>query len=212
MTDDETEVSVGAQVPQVLGDVDGALVELVPVDQLVVHPRNPRQGDVGAIVESVQENGFFGALVVQRSTRHVLVGNHRLQAAILLGMQEVPVQWVDVSDRHALKILLADNRTNDRAAYDNAQLSELLQALLAEGELVGTGYDADDVAELAKLVEGGWDADVGDKADVDPEAPQPDPNAVQWVITAPPALRMEVQEVLDMLADRLGERVTVREK
>jgi ParB-like chromosome segregation protein Spo0J len=188
------------------------VVELVDVGVLRLHPENPREGDIGAIAESIRENGFYGAVVAQYRTGHVLVGNHRLQAAQLLGMAQVPVLWVDVDDQRALKIMLADNRTNDRASYDNAVLNTLLQRLAADGELVGTGYDDEDVAELAKLVEGGWDADVGDKADVDPEPPDPEAGtSVQWTITAPHALRLQVQEVLDMLEDRHGAQVVVRE-
>jgi hypothetical protein len=55
--------------------------ELVEVGELEPHPDNPREGNVDAIAESVEANGFSGAIVAQRSTGHVLAGNHRLLAA-----------------------------------------------------------------------------------------------------------------------------------
>jgi len=126
-------------------------VELAPTANLTPHPRNPRQGDVGAIHESIQENGFYGALVVQRSTGHVLVGNHRLRAAVQAGAESVPAMFVDVDDATALRILLADNRTNDLASYDEAELAALLQGIMADaGTLAGTGYDGDALDELLK--------------------------------------------------------------
>jgi len=55
--------------------------EEVALSRLKVHPQNANQGDFGAIQESVQENGFFGALTVQRSTGRILAGNHRYEVA-----------------------------------------------------------------------------------------------------------------------------------
>jgi hypothetical protein len=122
--------------------------EVVPTSRLKHHPRNPRRGDVDRIAESMDVNGVFGALVVQRSTCHVLAGNHRLKAARKLGIETLPVTWVDVDDATAHRILLADNRTSDLGSYDDTQLAELLQALDNDGGLLGTGYDGDDLAEL----------------------------------------------------------------
>ena len=125
--------------------------ETVPIDTIRPHPRNPRQGDVGAIHESIEANGFYGVVVAQRSTGHILAGNHRWLAAQHAGATEVPVVWVDVDDDHALRILLSDNRTNDLAGYDTESLVELLQGIHASGGgLVGTGYDGDDLDELVK--------------------------------------------------------------
>lgn len=93
-------------------------MESVALSSLKPHPKNPRQGDVGAIYESIEANGFYGAVVAQKSTGHVLAGNHRMLAAQHAGAGSVPVVWVDVDDETALRIPLADNRTNDVASYD----------------------------------------------------------------------------------------------
>ena len=91
-------------------------IEMVDTDSIDPHPENPRVGDIGAIINSMRTNGFFGALIAQKSTRHVLVGNHRLHAATWLKMPQVPVIWVDVDDVKAKKIMLADNRVSDLEA------------------------------------------------------------------------------------------------
>ena len=87
-----------------------------------VHPENARQGDIGAICQSIEHNGFFGACVVQESTGYILVGNHRYQAAAYSGASTVPAIFVDVDDERALKILLVDNRTNDLAHITTLRL------------------------------------------------------------------------------------------
>lgn len=124
--------------------------ELVAVADLRPHPRNPNTGNVEAIQASIEENGFYGAVIAQRSTGHILVGHHRYQAAVQSGAQQVPVIWVDVDDTRALKILLADNRTAELATRDEEALAQLLQELAADDPagLIGTGYDADDLDTL----------------------------------------------------------------
>jgi len=157
--------------------------ELVPVDALRQHPRNPRKGDVQAIVDSIAANGFYGAVLAQKSTGYILAGNHRWLAAKDAGATEVPVIWLDVDDDHALRILLADNRTNDLASYDDNALAELLKEIHeAHGNLLGTGYDGDDLDQLL--------ADLG-------KAPDPGP--------APEAQVDRAEELREKWATEVGQ-------
>ncbi|MFC0546920.1 DNA methyltransferase [Kutzneria chonburiensis] len=119
--------------------------ELVGVDRLTPHPDNPRRGDVGVLVDSIEANGFYGAVVAQLSTGYVLAGNHRLMAAREHGLTVLPVVWVDVDDEAALRILLVDNRSNDLADYDQDALAVLLAGL---EDLAGTGYAEHELAAL----------------------------------------------------------------
>ena len=128
-------------------------IRKTPITALVPHPSNPRQGDVGAIIQSIQTNGWYGTLVAQISTGHVLAGNHRLQAAIHCGLDRVPVHWVDVDDDTAHRILLADNRTTDLATYDDHALADLLVEMGKNGNLEGSGYDGDDLDDLLAELE-----------------------------------------------------------
>jgi len=123
-------------------------IRQTPLTDLKVHPQNPRDGDIGAIIESIEANGWFGTLVAQVSTGHVCAGNHRLQAAHHLKMAKVPVHWLDIDDETALRILLADNRTSDLATYKNEELAEVLELLAKKGKLGGSGYDGDDLDAL----------------------------------------------------------------
>ena len=135
--------------------------EVVKLDAIKPHPRNPRRGDLEAIKASVDVNGFYGAVVANKRTGYILAGNHRWMAANALGLLEVPVVWVDVGKAEARRILAADNRTSDLGSYDDAVLASLLQGLQDDGGLLGTGYDDDDLAGLLSgLIED--DADGGD--------------------------------------------------
>jgi hypothetical protein len=132
----------------------------VNIDSLVPHPRNVREGDVGAISESLKHNGQYRPIVVQKSTNHILAGNHTWKAAKALGWDKIAVTYVDVDDESGLRILLADNKTNDLASYDNGALIELLKELNeSEQGLVGSVYDGDDIDELLSDLQNSYDQD-----------------------------------------------------
>lgn len=123
--------------------------EPVLIDTVSPHPDNPRRGDVGSIVASIDANGFYGAIVVQKSTGYILAGNHRWQAAKAAGMPSIPAVVLDVDDDRARRILLVDNRANDIATYDEAQLIHVLKTLeISDDALGGTGYTTTDLADL----------------------------------------------------------------
>lgn len=118
---------------------------MVPVAELRPYPGNPRQGDVEAIKRSLAANGQYRPVVVNRRTSEVLAGNHTLLAARELGWEQIAASYVDVDEDGARRIVLADNRTNDLAGYDDEALVELLQAL---PDLEGTGYDEEALGAL----------------------------------------------------------------
>src|SRR5699024_3029499 len=104
-------------------------VTRVPTQHITPHPDNARQGNTDLIAQSLEHNGQYRPLVVQTSTGHVLAGNHTLAAAKALGWDQVAVQYLDVDDTAAKKILLADNKTSDEATYDDQLLARLLSDL-----------------------------------------------------------------------------------
>lgn len=114
------------------------------------YPGNPRRGNIEAIAESLETNGQYRPIVVQKSTNVILAGNHTAEAAKHLGWKDVQAVYVDVDDAEARRIVLADNRTADLGYYD----TDALLALLADvPDLTGTGYAEDDYKRLAQDVD-----------------------------------------------------------
>lgn len=139
--------------------------QLVPIGDVERHPSNPRTHDIDAIRESIRASGFVGAIVVQSSTRLVIAGNGRHEAAELEGMPVVPVIWHDCDDATATRILLADNRASDRSGYDEGVLLALLRDVNDNDGLAGTLWSDDDLQALL------------DRAmEADPDVPDPDGN------------------------------------
>jgi ParB-like chromosome segregation protein Spo0J len=126
----------------------------VPIKDLQTHPRNVRQGDVGAISQSLEQHGQYRPIVVQRSTGRILAGNHTYKAVKALGWKDVAATYVDCDEEQALRILLIDNRANDLATYDESALVEMLKELLATDlQLEGTGFNPDDLDDLLKITD-----------------------------------------------------------
>jgi hypothetical protein len=121
----------------------------VKVDTLKEFDGNPRKGNVKALVESLQANGQYRPIVVQKSTRQILAGNHLWKAAQELGWSEISIIELDVDDTQAKKIVAADNRLADLGVYDEQKLLDLL----GEIDLVGTGYVSADVDDLLAMIE-----------------------------------------------------------
>jgi len=117
----------------------------VPIGDLVPYPRNPRRGNLTAIVESLARNGQYRGIVVNQRNQQILAGNHTWQAAKKLGWTHIAVTYVDVDDQQAARIVAVDNRANDMATYDFDQLKELLDQL---PDLTGTGYTAEELDNL----------------------------------------------------------------
>jgi len=122
------------------------------VADLTPHPRNPRHGDIAAIRGSIEANGFYGAVVVQKSTGYVLAGNHRMLAARDAGIAELPCIVLDVDDARAARIMLADNRTAMLGTDDIEAVLRLVNEDLG-GEPEGTGYSAEALEELLAVVQ-----------------------------------------------------------
>jgi len=119
-------------------------VETVSVNEILTHPLNPREGDIGQIIESLTTMGQYRPIVVNKATKHCVSGNHTLQAAVQLGWEKIAVHWIDVDDIEEIKILIVDNRTSDLATYDSGDLNKLLTSTSTKG----TGFSREEVAEI----------------------------------------------------------------
>lgn len=119
-------------------------------DELTPYHRNPRRGDLPAIMDSLRVNGQYRPIVVNLGRQtgrplEVLAGNHTLAAARELGWTQITATTIDVDDQQAARIVAADNRTADLGDYDTDQLTSLLRGL---DDLEGTGYTDDDLDAL----------------------------------------------------------------
>lgn len=144
-------------------------ITYVPITDVQQHPDNPNNGDTAAISDSIDRNGLYAPLIVQRDTGYILAGNHRYVALVARGDAEVPVIYRDVDEARARRIMVADNRTNRLGFDDPGLLFEQLEMLYeTDLGLAGTGYSD---SEYLKLLD---EVGVLDEDD-DEYDPAPDP-------------------------------------
>lgn len=178
------------------------------IDELTPHPRNPNRGNVGAIAESIEANGFYGVVGYQRSSGHILFGNHRYEAAKQTGATEIPAIEIDVDDERALRIMLVDNRSATFAENDSEILADILQHLaMTTDALAGTGFTPEYLDEL--LAELG--AINQNFSDMDATDATTSFEFVEFTFRVPKsAVTTDVENEMDAIALRLGGRVVSR--
>jgi hypothetical protein len=123
----------------------------IPVADIREHPKNPNEGDMGLLERSMAVHGFYGDILVQRSTGYILAGNHRYREAVRLGATALPGNWLEVDDDGAEEIMAMDNESTRRGANNRAKLLALLQPM-DDARLARAGFRPADVTDLVALL------------------------------------------------------------
>jgi ParB family chromosome partitioning protein len=116
---------------------------LVPIDQVDPNPNQPRQvmGDLSELIASIAEKGILEPIVCrQRGGRfQIVAGERRYQAAVQVGLRELPVVLREVDDVEMLELALIENlQRKDLTPFEEA---EALHGLAAR-----CGYTHEDLA------------------------------------------------------------------
>ena len=128
-------------------------VEQASTDSLIPYARNPRrnQAAISKVAASIKEFGFRQPVVVD-SDYVVVVGHTRLEAAKILGLDEVPVHVAkDMTPAQAKAYRLADNRTGEDANWDFELLALEIDDLREQfdGDLSAIGFDEGELENLS---------------------------------------------------------------
>lgn len=126
---------------------------LVPIDSVIPHPENARKSDIERIRRSLEDHGQYAPIVVHAATNQVIVHNHVWAIAKDLGYKKIYATFVECTDAKARAVLAADNRTSDRATYDESALLDLLNSLDETGMLLEGGYDGGELDDLRARLE-----------------------------------------------------------
>ncbi len=132
-----------------------AAAEYVTVASLRPWVKNPRKNDpaVAAVADSIKRFGFGSPIIARRENGEIIAGHTRLKAAIRLGLAEVPVRYLDLSEAEAHALALADNRVGELADWDGEALVDVLRELDASGANIGgLGWDSSELDALLDKV------------------------------------------------------------
>lgn len=148
----------------------------VPVAGLNADPANARlhpDRNLAAIEASLRVYGQRKPLVVRREGMVVEAGNGTLEAAKRLGWTHIAAVLVDDDPITATGFAIADNRTAELAAWDEAALGRLLSELQAEEvDVEALGWTDAELEQLLGAVPAFEPTSEDDQHDLDKLSPK----------------------------------------
>jgi ParB-like chromosome segregation protein Spo0J len=132
----------------------GFEVRVLPIEQLTPAPYNPRKKlkptdkAYRKLEASLREFGVVEPLVWNELTGRVVGGHTRLAILKKLGVTEVPVSVVHLSEAREKALNVVLNNQEAQGRYDPARLADLLGELADLPELELTGFDRGDLSRL----------------------------------------------------------------
>ena len=149
--------------------------EWVSITDLKPWEQNPRNNDhaVADVASSIERFGFASPIIA-RMNGEVIAGHTRLKAAQSLGLDRVPVRYMDLDPADAKMLALADNKIGELADWNQESLAEILQGLADDDlDLDGLGWTGDELSALLDAPMGLEDAQEHDTDDHIPEDVEP---------------------------------------
>lgn len=136
-------------------------IKNLSIDALRHHPNNPRKdlGDLTELADSIKRSGIMQNLTVVDNGAEqldVVIGNRRLEAAKLAGVEYVPCVIAEMSEAEQLATMLAENMQRaDLTVYEQVQGIQLMLDIGESVESISkrTGISESTVRRRAKLGE-----------------------------------------------------------
>jgi hypothetical protein len=130
--------------------------EWVPTESLVPWDKNPRAHQpIDEVAASIQRFGFANPILVRSANNRIIAGHTRWEAARKLGLETVPVRFLDLTGAEADALALADNKLGELAVWDNQKLREVLAGLSEQVPIDGLGWGGEDLETLLRGLEAG---------------------------------------------------------
>lgn len=153
--------------------------ELIPY---VNNSRTHSEAQIKQVASSIKEFGFTNPIIIDEGNT-ILAGHGRLQAAQLLGLEQVPTQSVEGwSEAKKKAYIIADNKLALNAGWDVELLKLELDAIGSlDFDVELTGFNDGEILNLNLDVEIG-EMNAEDEWDGMPEFDQPDATSFRKVI------------------------------
>jgi hypothetical protein len=129
-------------------------LRVLPIEQLTPAPYNPRRvlkptdKAYRKLEASLREFGLVEPLVWNERTGHVVGGHARLRILKAIGVKEVPVSVVNLTNAREKALNVVLNNQEAQSRFDATQLAGLLDELQNLPELELTGFDPDALPPL----------------------------------------------------------------
>jgi len=122
----------------------GMNIQMRPIGDIKPYEKNPRLNAraIAAVAESIKTFGWQQPIVID-AAGIIIAGHTRLQAALRLGLAEVPVQVANLTPAAARAYRLADNSVAELSEWDFALLQEEIAAVASSTDLSALNLELD---------------------------------------------------------------------
>ena len=112
----ESQVVEGNLLPETV------TMKLTDIKPYTNNPRRITEEAINAVKQSIEKFGYVQPIALRKATNEIVVGHTRYAALGRLGVEEVEVYLLDISEEKAKQYRLVDNRTNELSEWDHKSL------------------------------------------------------------------------------------------
>ena len=121
--------------------------------KVIPNPKNPNkhpEKQIKILSQIIEAQGWRKPITVSKRSGYVVSGHGRLEAALLLGAERVPVDYQDyANEAEEWSDLVADNRLSELSSVDEDLLADILGEISqTDFDLLLTGYDEFELSNL----------------------------------------------------------------
>lgn len=180
--------------------------EWIHIDQLTPWDKNPRFNDqaVDQIAQSIKKFGFASPIIARKDDNRIIAGHTRWKAAQSLNIQYVPVRFMNLSEKEADALALADNRLGEISSWDDGLLGDILAELDEDGfDIDVVGFSQQEIDQLmGNWVDPFFDDD-DDSMDNEGNDQIEDNGTTMIMLTVPVSLAKDTCDfIVDLLDDK----------
>lgn len=130
--------------------------EMISVESLLKNPNNWRkhpEAQSEALEDSIGEHGFIDPLTWNKRSGNLVDGHERLEWANRHGVEALPCVVLDLSPSQERRLIASFDKITMMAETDEKVISRILKEMQAEDESLPAGWDEDEMAAMASMVE-----------------------------------------------------------
>jgi len=172
-------------------------VEMISIDKVKEADYNPRNLDNHAkqgLIQSIKEFGLQQPLIINETTGNLVSGHQRLTVCKELGIEKVPVIYVNLTETKEKAFNITLNNKHIEGVF-NEHLNELLNEIQQElGDEFIFNLNLDEVLKDIEITP------IEDESDNEPEEPEEDKDPIDKLqVFAPFGTKQQVIDVLKKL-------------
>lgn len=150
-------------------------VKVVPINSITPNEKNVRvhnSTQIDALKKSFKMFGQFRPIVIDE--KNVILAGHGIwEAMTVSGASECSVyQYENLSNAQKIKLMLADNKTQELGSFDFDKFDELIKEISAESDLDIPGFDSevlDMIVKQSSMDTGSFDEKIEDYGKISEE-------------------------------------------